>query len=152
MVAKGYSTAVGDEGGFAPNLKSNEEALEVIMQAIEKAGYVPKDDVLIALDPATSEFYNTKTGPSIIPLCMIGNKGLYLNAQGNFYPCCWTALRYEHNNDIFDYVEQTQNLGQVLDDPMWRKLFNGMGSRSAPRECGEKCSAGKWNLEHATAW
>ena len=60
LAAKGYSTAVGDEGGFAPNLKSNEEALEVIMQAIEKAGYVPKEDVLIALDPATSEFYNTK--------------------------------------------------------------------------------------------
>lgn len=59
---RGYSTAVGDEGGFAPNLKSNEEALEVIMEAIEKAGYTPKDDVLIALDPAASEFYNTETG------------------------------------------------------------------------------------------
>ena len=59
---KGYSTAVGDEGGFAPNLKSNEEALEVIMKAIEKAGYTPKDDVLIALDPASSEFYNAETG------------------------------------------------------------------------------------------
>ena len=62
LSSKGYSTAVGDEGGFAPNLKSNEEALEVIMTAIEKAGYVPKDDVLIALDPATSEFYNAETG------------------------------------------------------------------------------------------
>jgi enolase len=59
---KGYSTAVGDEGGFAPNLKSNEEALEVILQAIEKAGYTPKDDILIALDPASSEFYNADTG------------------------------------------------------------------------------------------
>jgi len=59
---KGYSTAVGDEGGFAPNLKSNDEAIEVILQAIEKAGYVPEDDVLIALDPASSEFYNTETG------------------------------------------------------------------------------------------
>ena len=59
---KGYSTAVGDEGGFAPNLKSNEEALEVIMTAIEKAGYTPKDDVLIALDPASSEFYNKESG------------------------------------------------------------------------------------------
>jgi len=59
---KGYSTAVGDEGGFAPNLKSNEEALEVILLAIEKAGYVPEDEVLIALDPASSEFYNEKTG------------------------------------------------------------------------------------------
>ncbi len=54
---QGYSTAVGDEGGFAPNLKSNEEALEVIMRAIEKAGYEPGIDVLLALDPAASEFY-----------------------------------------------------------------------------------------------
>ncbi|MBO6584483.1 MAG: phosphopyruvate hydratase [Gracilimonas sp.] len=59
---KGYSTAVGDEGGFAPNLKSNEEAVEVILTAIEKAGYTPEEDVLIALDPAASEFYNTESG------------------------------------------------------------------------------------------
>jgi enolase len=57
---KGYNTAVGDEGGFAPNLKSNEEAIEVILKAIEKAGYVPEEDIMIALDPATSEFYNTE--------------------------------------------------------------------------------------------
>lgn len=54
----GYSTAVGDEGGFAPNLKSNEEAVEVILQAIEKAGYAPGEDIMIALDPAASEFYD----------------------------------------------------------------------------------------------
>jgi enolase len=54
---RGYSTAVGDEGGFAPNLKSNEEALEVLMQAIEKAGYRPGEQIALALDPATSEFY-----------------------------------------------------------------------------------------------
>ncbi len=54
---KGYSTAVGDEGGFAPNLKSNEEALELIVIASEKAGYKPGEDVYIALDPASSEFY-----------------------------------------------------------------------------------------------
>ncbi|MEP0006665.1 MAG: phosphopyruvate hydratase [Balneola sp.] len=59
---KNYSTAVGDEGGFAPNLKSNEEAIEVILMAIEKAGYTPQDDVLIALDPASSEFFNSETG------------------------------------------------------------------------------------------
>lgn len=62
LTDRGYSTAVGDEGGFAPNLKSNEEAVEVILEAIEKAGYKPKDDVLIALDPAASEFYNKETG------------------------------------------------------------------------------------------
>lgn len=58
----GYSTAVGDEGGFAPNLKSNEEAVEVILKAIEKAGYKPAEDIMIALDPAASEFYNKDKG------------------------------------------------------------------------------------------
>jgi enolase len=57
LKAKGYNTAVGDEGGFAPNLKSNEEALEVIMEAIEKAGYKPGSDVLLALDVASSELF-----------------------------------------------------------------------------------------------
>jgi enolase len=54
---QGMSTAVGDEGGFAPNLKSNEDALKVIMEAIEKAGYKPGEDIFIGLDPASSEFY-----------------------------------------------------------------------------------------------
>ena len=55
---KGYSTAVGDEGGFAPNLKSNEEAVETILMAIKAAGYKPEEDIMIALDPASSEFYD----------------------------------------------------------------------------------------------
>ena len=54
---KGYHTAVGDEGGFAPDLKSNEEAIELILYAIDRAGYVPGKDIYIALDPATSEMY-----------------------------------------------------------------------------------------------
>ncbi len=54
---KGYSTNVGDEGGFAPNLKSNEEAVTVILQAIENAGYKPGQDIYLALDPASSEYY-----------------------------------------------------------------------------------------------
>lgn len=57
LKAKGYSTGVGDEGGFAPSLKANEEAVEVILEAIEKAGYTPGKDVFLALDPAASEFY-----------------------------------------------------------------------------------------------
>jgi len=60
LKGKGYNTAVGDEGGFAPNLKSNEEALEVIMEAIVKAGYKPGKDVLLALDAASSELYDKK--------------------------------------------------------------------------------------------
>ena len=55
--AKGLNTAVGDEGGFAPNLESNEAALQIIMEAIERAGYVAGKDIFIALDPASSEFY-----------------------------------------------------------------------------------------------
>lgn len=57
LTQKGYETSVGDEGGFAPNLKSNEEACELIIAAIEAAGYVPGKDIALALDPAASSFY-----------------------------------------------------------------------------------------------
>ncbi len=59
---KGYNTAVGDEGGFAPSLKSNTEAIEVILEAIELAGYKPGEQIAIALDPASSEFYDKEKG------------------------------------------------------------------------------------------
>jgi enolase len=59
---KGYSTAVGDEGGFAPSLKSNDEALELILEAITRSGYRPGADVGLALDPAASEFYDVVKG------------------------------------------------------------------------------------------
>ena len=62
---RGYSTSVGDEGGFAPNLKSNDEALETILEAITKAGYKPGQDAGIALDPAASEFYDAGKGKYI---------------------------------------------------------------------------------------
>ncbi|MCG8389671.1 MAG: phosphopyruvate hydratase [Cytophagales bacterium] len=56
---KGFSTNVGDEGGFAPNIQSNEEAIEIVLQAIEKAGYKPGEDIFIAMDAASSEFYDS---------------------------------------------------------------------------------------------
>jgi enolase len=62
---RGYSTSVGDEGGFAPNLKSNEEALEVVLEAILKTGYQPGEQIAIALDPAASEFYDKASGKYI---------------------------------------------------------------------------------------
>ena len=62
LQAKGLNTAVGDEGGFAPNLASNEEALSTIIEAIEKAGYKPGEEVLLAMDVASSEFYNKEEG------------------------------------------------------------------------------------------
>jgi enolase len=58
LKSRGYATGVGDEGGFAPNLKSNEEAVETILEAIESAGYTAGEDVMLALDPAASEFYD----------------------------------------------------------------------------------------------
>lgn len=57
LAGRGLATSVGDEGGFAPNFESNEAALEAIMEAIETAGYAPRDEILIALDPASTEFY-----------------------------------------------------------------------------------------------
>ena len=62
LKGQGHSTNVGDEGGFAPNLGSNEEAVEVVLQAIEKAGYRPGEDVLLAMDAAASEFYDKESG------------------------------------------------------------------------------------------
>ncbi|HAR19440.1 MAG TPA: phosphopyruvate hydratase, partial [Cytophagales bacterium] len=59
---KKYSTNVGDEGGFAPNIPSNEEAIEIVLKAIEKAGYIPGDQVMIAMDAAVTEFYDEATG------------------------------------------------------------------------------------------
>jgi len=102
------------------------------------------------LDIFTKKFYSiNKAEKSIIPLCMIGNKGLYINAKGEFKPCCWTGLRYQHNKNIFDYINFNDQLTNVLDDPAWTTLFNDFG---AVRECGEKCSVKKWNLDHATSW
>ena len=62
LKSKGYSTNVGDEGGFAPNIGSNEEAIEIVLTSIEKAGFKPGQDVFIAMDAAASEFYDEKTG------------------------------------------------------------------------------------------
>jgi enolase len=88
---QGYSTNVGDEGGFAPNLKSNEEAITVILQAIEKAGYKPGEDIYISLDPAASEYFLTEenvyhlhksTGDKLTPAQMVD----YWNEWVEKYP------------------------------------------------------------------
>jgi len=88
---QGYSTNVGDEGGFAPNLKSNEEAVTVILQAIENAGYKPGQDIFLALDPAASEYFLTEenvyhlhksTGDKLNPAQMVD----YWNEWVEKYP------------------------------------------------------------------
>lgn len=91
LKSKGYSTNVGDEGGFAPNLKSNEEAVTVILQAIEKAGYKPGVDIFMSLDPAASEYYladekvyhlHKSTGDKLTPAQMVD----YWNEWVKKYP------------------------------------------------------------------
>jgi enolase len=57
LTSKGHSTTVGDEGGFAPKVSANREAFELILEAIQKAGYTPGDQIMLAMDPAASEFY-----------------------------------------------------------------------------------------------
>lgn len=83
LSGKGYNTAVGDEGGFAPDLKSNEEALEVIIESIKNAGYKPGEDVLLAMDVASSEFYNKEKG--VYVLAGEGGKELTAAELVDFY-------------------------------------------------------------------
>ncbi|HQN74798.1 MAG TPA: phosphopyruvate hydratase [Bacillota bacterium] len=76
LSSKGFNTSVGDEGGFAPDLKSNEDGIKVILEAIEKAGFVPGKDVVLAMDVAASEFYNKQT-----KLYELKGEGKTLNAS-----------------------------------------------------------------------
>ena len=117
LASKKYSTAVGDEGGFAPDLNSNEEAVEVILQAIEKAGYTPGDEVVIALDPATAEFYN---------------------AEKEVYEFRWSDGSERSNDDMVafwsDWVDKYPivSIEDALDEndwDGWKKLTDAIGDR-----------------------
>jgi enolase len=83
LKGKGYNTAVGDEGGFAPNLGSNEEAIVVILEAIKNAGYVAGKDIMLAMDVASSEFYNKEKG--VYVLAGEGGKELTSTELADFY-------------------------------------------------------------------
>ena len=90
LAARGFSTAVGDEGGFAPDLKTNEDALKVILQAIESAGYTAGEQVSIALDCAATEFFDSKTGLYTIDGKQVDSDGMVgvLEQWANNYPIC----------------------------------------------------------------
>lgn len=113
---KGYNTAVGDEGGFAPNLKSNEEALQIIVEAIEKAGYKAGDDVYIAMDCAASEFYNAEDGK------------YHLEGEGTVYS----------EEEMIDWLESLVEKYPIIsiedgldenDWEGWRKLTDRLGKK-----------------------
>jgi enolase len=123
---QGYSTNVGDEGGFAPNLKSNEEAVTVILQAIENAGYKPGEDIFIALDPASSEYYlaeenvyhlHKSTGDKLTPAQMVD----YWADWVNRYPII--SIEDGMAEDDWDgWALMTRNLGskiQIVGDDLF---------------------------------
>jgi enolase len=115
---QGYSTNVGDEGGFAPNLKSNEEAITVILQAIEKAGYKPGEEIFIALDPASSEYFKAdenvyhlhkSTGDKLTPAQMVD----YWADWANRYPII--SIEDGMAEDDWDgWALMTQKLGDKI--------------------------------------
>ncbi len=113
---KGYNTSVGDEGGFAPNLKSNEEALQVIMLAIKNSGYKPKKDIMIAIDPASSEFYNTKT------------KKYHLDAEGKKLTSSQMTDFYENLCNKYPIISIED--GHAEDDwKGWQEMTARLGHR-----------------------
>jgi enolase len=113
----GYSTNVGDEGGFAPNLKSNEEALQLILKAIENAGYRPGEDVAIALDPASSEYY--------LP-------------EENLYHLKWSTGDKLNQTEMIDFWDDWTKRYPIIsiEDGMaeddwdgWKMMYNRLGER-----------------------
>lgn len=113
---KGLGTGVGDEGGFAPDLKSNEEALNVIVESIERAGYVPGEDVVLAMDVAASEFYNAE------------EKTYYLNAEDKEFTS--EELVYFYEDLVSKYPIVSIEDGLAEDDwEGWKFLTERLGKR-----------------------
>ena len=99
------------------------------------------------------KLYNqTQTHNGVKPLCEIGNKGLYIDARGRLFPCCWVANRYNHNSSWQTLAEQfnlnTRNLAEVLADPFWETDFR----QFEWQECRTKCIESKVDENYATAW
>ena len=118
---KGLATGVGDEGGFAPNLSSDEEALKLIVEAIEKAGYKPGEDVFLALDMAATEMYDAAKKE--------GKEGLYY---------LWKTNETKNVDEMIDYIEDLVNKYPIIsvedglaeeDWDGWKKLTDRLGSR-----------------------
>ena len=113
---KGLGTGVGDEGGFAPDLQSNEEALNVIVESIERAGYVPGEDVVLAMDVAASEFYNAE------------EKTYYLNAEDKEFTS--EELVYFYEDLVSKYPIVSIEDGLAEDDwEGWKFLTERLGKR-----------------------
>jgi enolase len=118
----GYSTAVGDEGGFAPSCKSNEEAIQIVLEAISNAGYKPGEQVAIALDPAASEFYDKASGKYIFKK---SDKSQHSSEEMAAY---WT-------NWVQKYPIVSLEDGMAEDDwAGWKSLTQSVGSKSSKKK------------------
>lgn len=113
---KGYSTAVGDEGGFAPNLKTNEEAIEVILEAVEKAGYKAGDDIRLAIDTAATELYDEKDGKYHFP-----GEGVVRTSEE-------MVAFYEHLVDKYPIISLEDGVAEE-DWDGWKLLTDRLGKR-----------------------
>ena len=118
---RGYNTAVGDEGGFAPSCKSNEEAIQIVLEAISAAGYKPGEQVSIALDPASSEFYDKSAGKYVFKK---SDKSEHSSQQMAAY---WT-------NWVEKYPIVSIEDGMAEDDwAGWKALTNSVGAKSSKK-------------------
>lgn len=120
LKSKGYSVAVGDEGGFAPNLQSEEEALDVIVEAIKKAGYIPGKDISIALDVASTEMYDEAK--------KVGKNGYLF----------WKTGTFKTSDEMIDYLEELVQKYPIVsiedglaeeDWNAWKKLTQKLGNK-----------------------
>jgi enolase len=119
---RGYSTAVGDEGGFAPSCKSNEEAIQIVVEAIAAAGYKPGEQVSIALDPASSEFYDKASGKYVFKK---SDKSEHSSAEMAAYWTSWTEK----------YPIVSIEDGMAEDDwAGWKQLTQSVGSNSSKKK------------------
>src|SRR5258708_6162777 len=118
----GYSTAVGDEGGFAPSCKSNEEAIQIVLEAIAAAGYKPGEQVSIALDPASSEFYDKATGKYVFKK---SDKSAHSSAEMTAY---WTSW-------VEKYPIVSIEDGMAEDDwEGWKSLTQSIGGKTSKKK------------------
>jgi enolase len=118
----GYSTAVGDEGGFAPSCKSNEEAIQIVLEAISNAGYKPGEQVSIALDPASSEFYDKASGKYVFKK---SDKSSHSSDEMAAY---WTSW-------VEKYPIVSIEDGMAEDDwAGWKTLTNSVGSKTSKKK------------------
>jgi enolase len=118
----GYSTAVGDEGGFAPSCKSNEEAIQIVLEAIGAAGYKPGEQVSIALDPASSEFYDKASGNYVFKK---SDKSVHSSEQMAAY---WTSW-------VEKYPIVSIEDGMAEDDwSGWKTLTESVGAKSSKKK------------------